>query len=195
MPDPRARPVAPPDPLAELNDHLGRFLRQADELLDEWTRFSAEVRARVAADTDRLADTVAATVDTSLDRAIATRLAALTAELDRLTAQARRTTVADRRTSRLTLAALAAALLSNILLVALFLRPPAAVRPPAVRGTAAPTPAENYTEPPPAVHGTVAVPDAGVDAAPVDAAPVDAAVAPDAAVKKVVKPPPRRRGK
>ena len=46
----RPRPVAAAperdDNLAALNDHLGRFLRQADALLDDWTRFSADVRIK-----------------------------------------------------------------------------------------------------------------------------------------------------
>ena len=112
------------DSLAALNDHLGRFLHQADDLLDEWARFGADVRVRVTADAERLGDAVAQAVDASIDRAagrvtdqvgarLAARLTELSADLDRVTTQARRAAAAAaelqlerRRTSRLTIALL-----------------------------------------------------------------------------------------
>jgi len=166
------------DPLAALNDHLGRFLRQADDLLDEWARFGADVRVRVTADADRLGDAVATAVDASVDRAAArvtdqvaarltARLADLTTDLDRLSAQVRRASAIhldQRRTSRLTLAVLALSIVSNVLLaVVLALLWPRPVRPPdppvekGAMDTSAPSAAP--------------VPDAAVaDGAPADAA-------------------------
>lgn len=181
--------------LDDVSDHLGEVLRRADRLLVEWTAFGASVRAQV----DREAQTIAATVASSLDgavrgvadRAIATqveaRLAALSTELGRLETRTR-AIAAERATSRrLAFAAVAGILLANVLLVLLLLRP-ATVPPPMV-----PAPREEAAVASPA--------DAGVDApadAPTDApnAGVDAAVPADAAPVKppTTKPAPRRTG-
>lgn len=119
--------------LDDVSDHLGEVVRRADELLAEWARFGAQVRAQV----DREAAAIGEVVDgavaraagTGLDRAIAERLRALTSELERLeqrTRAASRAVVehrdADRRLLWIVIAGIAVA---NVLLVALLLRRPA----------------------------------------------------------------------
>lgn len=134
------------DPLAAINDHLGRFLRQADQLLDDWARFGADVRTRVTHEVDRVGAAVEQAVDGSVglvaDRAaarvsddvagrLAARLADVHDEIDRATRAARRATAAvdalhtgGRRTSRWAAAALAAAVVADALLLALLVRQP-----------------------------------------------------------------------
>lgn len=179
MADPRPLRPRADEPLEALNDSLGRFLRQADELLDDWSRFGADVRTRIAADADHLGATVATAIDASVDRAasqvsdavasrLLSRLTALTSDLDRVTAAARRaaaTATADhRRTSPVLLGALAITVATNLLLALLLWSRPA------VHGTA------GQVEP--SVHGTAGqVLDANVAQVP------DAAITPDAGVQ------------
>jgi hypothetical protein len=184
--DRRARaPAAPPDDaLAELNDHLGRFLRQADELLDEWARFGAGVRgalegqlrevegafakgadaaaARAAAAMSRSLDDAAAA---RVDRVLGERVAALRAELERLERIARGVAGAqsqprapDGATQRIWIAVIAANVLLVVLIVLVWTR------------GASPSPPPLVTTP------ALASPPIVVDAAPAaDAsAPVDA---------------------
>jgi hypothetical protein len=162
--DPRkTAPVARPQPaddagerLAELNDHLGRFLEHADQLVDDWARFGAQVRASVdgelgrldqAVDTaigraaDRagreLAGTLDAQVAARVDRSLGEGVARLRGELDRLarTAHAIEAPGGAKRPDlgRLTLIAvlIGNALLLIVLLVVL-LRGPATAPAPAV---------------------------------------------------------------
>ncbi len=147
------------DSLAAINDHLGRFLRQADELLEEWSRFGGDVRARVTAEAERVGAVVEQAVDASVDRVaaraadrvsdqvagqLADRLAAIGAELDRVTRAARRASSAaneldgDRRhTQRWLAAGLALALFANLALVILLFRSPSSAPAPPTPGLSA----------------------------------------------------------
>jgi hypothetical protein len=202
----RQRPAEPDDALAQLNDHLGRFLRQADDLLDEWTRYSAEVRARVDREVAHLGDSLADATDVSIGRVVS-RVESEVA--DRLVARLHRAAAAtvresNRRTSRIAVAALVAALLADILLVLLLLRPP----PPEVRGTEVRGTEVRGTEVrgtegvaidagvrEPDSAGAAAIVDAGVAATPdAGAAKADAEVKP-AGKHGATKAPPRRRRK
>ena len=143
MADPRK--AAPPavdggDQLAELNDHLGRFLQHADQLLDEWARFGAQVRASVDAEVGRLDEATAGAVDRAADRAgralearlddkVAERVdrtlgegvTRLRGELDRMARAARGLADAEggQRRGDLSRVTLFAAIGANVLLVAL----------------------------------------------------------------------------
>jgi hypothetical protein len=191
MADRRARaPASPPDDaLTELNDHLGRFLRQADELLDEWARFGAgvrgalegqlrEVESAFARGADAAAARAAAAMGRSLDdaaaarvdRVLGDRVAALRAELERLERIARGLAGAqaqprapDGATQRIWIAVLAANVLLVVLIVLVWTRGRAPeVPPPLVTAPAlAPPPVVVDAAPPP-------------DAAPPDAGPPDA---------------------
>jgi hypothetical protein len=69
--------------LAELNDHLGRFLEHADQLLDEWARFGAQVRTSVDAELGRIDHAVDGAVAGAAERAgreLAARLDAQVAQ-------------------------------------------------------------------------------------------------------------------
>jgi hypothetical protein len=70
---PRAPAPAPGDDpgerLAELNDHLGRFLAHADQLVDEWARFGAQVRASVDGELGRVDRAIDGAVDQAVSRA------------------------------------------------------------------------------------------------------------------------------
>jgi hypothetical protein len=73
---PRAPAPAPTTPgddagerLAELNDHLGRFLAHADQLVDEWSRFGAQVRASVDGELGRVDRAIDGAVDQAVSRA------------------------------------------------------------------------------------------------------------------------------
>src|SRR6476660_6355683 len=90
------------EPARELDDvsaQLAEVLRHADALLADWARFGAGVRAQVQRDADVLgaavadatAGAVAGAIDAATQRAIQTRLAAFTAELDRLEGRVRAT--------------------------------------------------------------------------------------------------------
>src|SRR5690242_7430520 len=108
------------DSLSEMNDHLGRFLRQADELLDDWTRFGAEVRARVDGEVGRLGDTIADAVDAQVERG--TR---------RVTDMVRELKVERSHTRSIAIAALVFAVLANVMLLLLLFRSPAPAPAPA----------------------------------------------------------------
>ena len=97
---PPARPAAP-DPggqLEELNDQLGRFLQHADQLVEEWARFGADVRRTVDGEVGRIDQAVIEAVDRAarevnqqvdrvaadrVERAIDQGLARLRAEIER----------------------------------------------------------------------------------------------------------------
>ena len=195
MADRRARaPASPPPPedaLSELNDHLGRFLRQADELLDEWARFGAGVRTKLDAElhevesafargADAAAARAAAAMGRTLedaaasrvDRALGDRVASLRAELERLERIARGVAGAqsqprapDGAMQRIWIAVIAANVLLVVLIVLVLTRGREPAPPPLVT-----TPA-------------LAPPPAAVDAAPApDASPPDAPPAPPDAI-------------
>jgi len=119
--------------LDDVSDHLGEVLRHADELLAEWSRFGAQVRAQV----EREAAAVGGVVDEAvgraasagIDRAIADRLRTLTGEIERIEQRARaasRAVVEHREADRRVLwIVVAGVVLANALLVILLLRKPA----------------------------------------------------------------------
>lgn len=135
--------------LDDVSDHLGEVLRRSDELLAEWSRFGAQVRTQV----DREAAAIGEVIDgavtraasTGIDRAIADRLRALTAEIERLEQRTRAAARAaseqrdgDRRVLWIVVAGI---VLANALLVALLLRKPEAapvVEPIRLESTVAP---------------------------------------------------------
>ena len=135
--------------LDDVSDHLGEVLRRSDELLAEWSRFGAQVRTQV----DREAAAIGEVIDgavtraasTGIDHAIADRLRALTAEIERLEQRTRAAARAaseqrdgDRRVLWIVVAGI---VLANALLVALLLRKPEAapvVEPIRIESTAAP---------------------------------------------------------
>jgi hypothetical protein len=120
--------------LDDVSDHLGEVLRRADELLAEWSRFGAQVRTQVdgevAAIGEVIDSAVARAASTGLDRAIADRLRALTAEIDRLEQRTRAASraVAEHRDAdrRVLWIVVAGIVVANVLLVALLLRKPEA---------------------------------------------------------------------
>ena len=71
MADPKkpARPAAIParpaagEQLEELNDQLGRFLQHADQLVEDWARFGADVRRTVDTEVGRIDQAVVDAVD------------------------------------------------------------------------------------------------------------------------------------
>lgn len=73
-----ARP-APGDQLEELNDQLARFLQHADQLVDEWAKFGADVRRTVDAEVARIDGAVA----DATERALANT----SAQVDRVAAE------------------------------------------------------------------------------------------------------------
>ena len=137
--------------LDDVSDHLGEVLRRADQLLAEWSGFGAQVRAQV----EREAAAIGATVDgavaraagAGLDQAIADRLRALTAELERLEQRTRSAShaVVQRRDGdrRVLWVVVAGIVVANALLVALLLRKPPAMpvaEPIRIESTTAPQP-------------------------------------------------------
>ncbi len=161
--------------LDDVSDHLGEVLRRADELLAEWSRFGAQVRTQVEHEVAAIGETVdgavARAASTGIDRGIADRLRALTAELERLelrTRAASRAVVEQRQGDRRVLwIVVAGIVLANALLVALLLRKPdaAPVAEPIRVESAAPA------SPSPADQPLGAVPGAGA-ADPTNAAAV-----------------------
>lgn len=80
---PAPPPVRAPDPgsqLEELNDQIARFLQHADQLVDEWARFGADVRRTVDGEVGRIdqavsdaAERAIQQVNAQVDRAAAER--------------------------------------------------------------------------------------------------------------------------
>jgi len=135
--------------LDDVSDHLGEVLRRSDELLAEWSRFGAQVRTQVDRETAGIGEVidgaVARAASAGIDRAIADRLRALTAEIERLeqrTRAAARVASEHREGDRRVLwIVVAGVVLANALLVALLLRKPEAgpvVEPIRIESTAAP---------------------------------------------------------
>lgn len=120
--------------LDDVSDHLGEVLRRADDLLAEWGKFGAQVRAQVEHEAAAIGEVVDGAVGraaaTGIDRAIGDRLRGLTAELERLeqrTRAASRAVVEQREADRRILwAVVAGIVLANALLVVLILRKPEA---------------------------------------------------------------------
>jgi hypothetical protein len=118
--------------LDDVSDHLGEVLRRADELLAEWSHLGVQVRAQVEREVAAIGEVVdgavARAAGSGIDRAIADRLRALTAELERLeqrTRAASRAVVEQREGDRRVLwIVVAGIVLANALLVALLLRKP-----------------------------------------------------------------------
>jgi hypothetical protein len=144
---------------------MGEVLRRADELLVDWSRFGAEVRAQVEREAHQIGNVVAHSVEgavarattTGVDRAMAeqigAKLASLATEISRLEGRARaasRAIADDRRGDRRVLWGVAAGVLvANALLLAILLRP---------QPVAAPPPAEPAKIETPAPVGTNAAP-------------------------------------
>jgi len=143
--------------LDDVSDHMGEILRRADELLVEWSRFGAEVRAEVEREAQKVGHAVAGAVDgavaraasASVDRAITdqigAKLTALSAEIGRLEARARaasRSISDERRGDRRVLWVVAAGIvIANALLVLVLLRRPSEpALPPAPEATRVETP-------------------------------------------------------
>jgi hypothetical protein len=118
--------------LDDVSDHLGEVLRRADELLAEWSRLGVQVRAQVEREVAAIGEVVdgavARAAGSGIDRAIAERLRALTAEIDRLeqrTRAASRAITEQREGDRRVLwVVVAGVVIANALLVALLLRKP-----------------------------------------------------------------------
>lgn len=118
--------------LDDVSDHLGEVLRRADELLAEWSRLGVQVRAQVEREVAAIGEVVdgavARAASSGIDRAIADRLRALTAEIERLEQRMRaasRAVVEQRDGDRRVLwIVVAGVVLANALLVALLLRKP-----------------------------------------------------------------------
>jgi hypothetical protein len=139
MPETR-RVIRSSDALDGVSDHMGEILRRADELLADWSRFGAQVKAQVDREAQQLGNAVARAVDdavaratsTGVDRAIAdqigAKLAALSTEIVKLESRTRaasRAIAEDRRGDRRWLWAVAGGVIvANGLLVALLLREP-----------------------------------------------------------------------
>jgi hypothetical protein len=120
--------------LDDVSDHLGEVLRRADDLLAEWGKFGAQVRAQVEHEAAAIGEVVDGAVGRAaaagVDRAIGDRLRALTTELERIEQRARaasRAVVEQREADRRILwAVVAGIVLANALLVVLILRKPEA---------------------------------------------------------------------
>jgi hypothetical protein len=118
--------------LDDVSDHLGEVLRRADELLAEWSRLGVQVRAQVEREVAAIGEVVdgavARAAGSGIDRAIAERLRALTAEIDRLEQRTRAASraVAEHREGdrRVLWIVVAGIVVANALLVALLLRKP-----------------------------------------------------------------------
>ncbi|MCE9576090.1 MAG: hypothetical protein K8W52_23260, partial [Deltaproteobacteria bacterium] len=104
----RARVPVADDQLVELSDHLARMLAHTDALVDEWARFGAQVQGRLSAQLGELehafgegargaaskvraelAGAIEAVAGERFDRALGDRLAAVRAELERVTRELR----------------------------------------------------------------------------------------------------------
>lgn len=78
-PPPPARPPDPGSQLEELNDQLARFLQHADQLVDEWARFGADVRRTVDGEVGR--------IDQSVSDAGERAIKQVNAQVDRVAAE------------------------------------------------------------------------------------------------------------
>jgi hypothetical protein len=141
--------------LDDVSDHLGEVLRRADELLAEWSQFGTQVRAQVEREVAAVAgvvdDAVARAAGAGIDRAVADRLRALTAELERLeqrTRAASRAAAEQRESDRRVLwIVVAGVVLANALLVVLLIRKPEPVPVAEPIRIESPTPAEPAAAP------------------------------------------------
>lgn len=140
---PEAKRAVRPDPLDTASDHMAELLRRADELLLEWSKFGAGVRAQVDREAQNIGGAVCDAVDVAVRRAasdgtaraiadqLGTQLAAVSAEVAKLETRARAATraIAEQRRGDRTLlyGVIAAVLIANALLVVLLLRKPAPV--------------------------------------------------------------------
>ena len=131
-----------PDPLDTASEHMAELLQRADELLLEWSKFGAGVRAQVDREAQQIGGAVCDAVDLAVRRAategtaraiaeqLGTQLAAVSAEVAKLETRARAATraIAEQRRGDRTLiyGLIAAVLVGNVLLVVLLLRGPAA---------------------------------------------------------------------
>lgn len=139
MPEPK-RAVRPLD---TASDHLAEMLHRADELLLEWSKFGAGVRAQVDREAQQIGNAVCDAVDLAVRRAAAegtaraiteqlgAQLAAVSAEVAKLESRARaasRAVAEQRRGDRgLLYGLIAAVLIANVMLVVVLLRKPAPV--------------------------------------------------------------------
>ena len=164
----------------DISESLAEVLRQADAMLEEWSRFGASVRAQVEREATQIGRAVADGTGVAVERAVATQLASLSKELQLLEQRVRSTSraVAEQRTNdRRLLGGIAAGLaIAIILLVVLVARGPAAPQ------VIAPVPASAGAPLPPA--------DA---AAPIDAPVIHVDAAVPAPPADAGKPPVRRR--
>jgi hypothetical protein len=74
--------LPPQETLAVMNSHLGRFLVQADELIQECRSFGESLRTSLEAELDKLNDTVAHTLDSAAQRTAEQAGARFTAQLE-----------------------------------------------------------------------------------------------------------------
>jgi hypothetical protein len=74
--------LPPQETLAVMNSHLGRFLVQADELIQECRSFGESLRTSLEAELDKLNDTVAHTLDSAAKRTAEQAAARFGAQLD-----------------------------------------------------------------------------------------------------------------
>jgi len=153
MPEPKR--TLRPDPLDTASEHMAELLQRADELLLEWSKFGAGVRAQVDREAQQIGGAVCDAVDQAVRRAAAdgtaraisdqlgAQLAAVSAEVAKLETRARaasRAIAEQRRGDRTLLYGLGAAMFVVIaLLVALLLRQP--------ETTVVPAPAEPVATP------------------------------------------------
>ena len=199
-----------PDPLDTASAHMAELLHRADELLLEWSKFGAGVRAQVDREAQQIGGAVCDAVDLAVRRAAAdgtaraiseqlgTQLAAVSAEVAKLETRARAATraIAEQRRGDRTLiyGLIAAVLVGNVLLVVLLLRSPAApviVEPVPVATPVAPGSAEPvHIEAPAPVHeDTAGSAKPVVDEPAPDAKPVKPGDAPKPDTKPATKNP------
>src|SRR2546423_1655930 len=80
------------EPARQLDDvsaELAEVLRSADRLLDEWSRFGTAVRAQVDREAATVGEAVAGAVEVAVERALAARLAGVSAEVHKLEQRAK----------------------------------------------------------------------------------------------------------
>lgn len=139
---PEIKRVPRSEPLDTAAEHMAELLRHADELLLEWSKFGAGVRAQVDREAQLVGSAVVDAVDLAVRRAAAegtaraigdqlgAQLAAVSAEVAKLESRARaasRAIAEQRRGDRgLLYGLIGAVLVANALLVVGLLREPAA---------------------------------------------------------------------